>query len=262
MTIPEPPGLLGHTIHRLGAVTSTQDEAAKLARTGAAEGTVVTATHQHAGRGRRSRQWLDAPGESLLMSVLLRPPIRPQEAPQLSLVAAVAVVDALASAGVRAAIRWPNDVMVAERKICGILPEAATATQDTLQNVILGVGLNVNQNDFPALIRALATSMRIETGRAHLIEEMRGAVLAALDGWYARFLREGLGGERGFGGLREAWLERAQSIGRRARAADGREGVAVGLAGDGALLLRTDGGETVRVVAGGVTTEALHAAGR
>jgi len=246
---------LGHTIHRLGAVASTQGEAAVLAAAGASEGTVVAATHQSAGRGRRGREWLDAPGESLLMSIVLRPPVPPAEAPQLSLVAAVAVVDALGAAGVTATIRWPNDVMVAQRKICGMLPEAATTRQGTLAHVILGIGLNVNQRDFPGPIRALATSMMIETGRAHAVEETLGAVLAALDGWYARFL------EGGLGALRPAWLGRAQGIGRRTRAADGREGVAVGLAEDGALLLRTDSGETVRVVAGEVTTEGAHAAG-
>jgi BirA family biotin operon repressor/biotin-[acetyl-CoA-carboxylase] ligase len=245
----------GHTIHRLEAVGSTQAEAAVLAAAGAAEGTVVTATHQCAGRGRRGRDWLDAPGESLLMSIVLRPPIPPAEAPQLSLVAAVAVADALAAAGVAAAIRWPNDVMVAERKICGILPEAVTTRQGTLGYVILGIGLNVNQRDFPEVIRALATSMMIETGRAHAVEEMLGTVLAALDGWYARFL------EGGLGALLPTWLGRSQSIGRHARAADGREGLAVGLADDGALLLRTDSGETVRVVAGEIITEATHAAG-
>jgi BirA family biotin operon repressor/biotin-[acetyl-CoA-carboxylase] ligase len=246
---------LGHTIHRLGAVESTQREAATLAAAGASEGTVVTATHQSAGRGRRGREWLDAAGESLLMSIVLRPRISPAEAPQLSLVAAVAVVDALGVAGVTATIRWPNDVMVAERKICGMLPEAATTRQGTLEHVILGIGLNVNQGDFPDPIRALATSMMIETRRAHAVEEMLGAVLAALDAWYSRFL------EGGLGALLPAWLGRAQGIGRHTRAADGREGVAVGLAEDGALLLRTDGGETVRVVAGEVTTEVEHAAG-
>jgi BirA family biotin operon repressor/biotin-[acetyl-CoA-carboxylase] ligase len=246
---------LGHTIHRLGAVASTQGEAAVLAAAGASEGTVVTATHQSAGRGRRGREWLDAPGESLLMSIVLRPPIPPAEAPQLSLVAAVAVVDALGAAGVTATIRWPNDVMVAERKICGMLPEAATTRQGTLGHVILGIGLNVNQRGFPDPIQALATSMMIETGRAQAVEEMLAAVLAALDGWYARFL------EGGLGALLPVWLGRSQSIGRHTRAADGREGVAVGLAEDGALLLRTDSGETVRVVAGEVTTEVAHAAG-
>jgi biotin-(acetyl-CoA carboxylase) ligase len=97
--------------------------------------------------------------------------------------------------------------------------------------------------------------MMIETGRAHAVEEMLEAVLSALDGWYARFLVGGLSE------LRPAWLGRSQSIGRHTRAADGREGVAVGLADDGALLLRTDTGETVRVIAGEVRTEVEHAAG-
>ena len=255
MTTGAPSRALGHTIHRLGEVASTQVEAARLAAEGASEGTVVTATHQSAGRGRRGREWLDAPGESLLMSIVLRPCIPPNLAPQLSLVAAVAVVDALGAAGVTATIRWPNDVMGAERKICGMLPEAATTRRGTLEHVILGIGLNVNQRDFPEAIRELATSMMIETGRAHAVEEVLEAVLAALDGWYARFL------EGGLGALRPAWLGRAKGIGHRTRAVDGREGVAVGLADDGALLLRTDSGETVRVVAGEVTTEVAHAAG-
>ena len=246
---------IGHTIHRLGVVTSTQGEAAWLASTGAADGTVVTATHQSAGRGRRGRPWLDAPGESLLMSIVLRPPIPPGRAPQLSLVGAVAVVDALRRIGVAAAIRWPNDVMVAERKICGMLPEAVTTPEGTLEHVILGVGINVNQDEFPAPLHIFATSVRIETGRPHAVEDMLGAVLASLDGWYGSFVDGGLVA------LLPAWLGRAQSIGRRARAADGREGVAVDLDADGALLLRTDSGETVRVVAGEVTMEAVHAAG-
>ena len=246
---------LGHTIHRLGTVASTQGEAARMAAAGASEGMVVIAAHQSTGRGRRGREWLDAPGESLLMSIVLRPPIPPGLAPQLSLVAAVAVVDALRSAGVTAAIRWPNDVMVGERKICGMLPEAVTTREGILEHVILGIGLNVNQLEFPPSIRTVATSMRIETGREHVVEEVLRVVLAALDDWYRRFVAEG------FETLLASWLARAQGIGCRARAGDGREGVAVGLAEDGALLLRTDRGETVRVIAGEVTTEVAHAAG-
>jgi len=247
--------VLGQSIHRLGAVASTQVEAAGLAAAGASEGTVVTATHQSAGRGRRGRDWLDLPGESLLMSIVLRPRIPANLAPQLSLVAAGAIVDALGPGGVTATIRWPNDVMVGTRKICGILPEAVTGRGGALEHVILGIGLNVNQRGFPEPIRTLATSMRIETGRAHDLDAMLDAALAGLEGWYGRFV------EAGLGAILPDWLGRAQGIGRRARAADGREGVAVGLADDGALLLRTDGGETVRVVAGEVSTEGEHAAG-
>jgi BirA family biotin operon repressor/biotin-[acetyl-CoA-carboxylase] ligase len=246
---------LGHTIHPLEEVVSTQIEAARLAAEGAAEGTVVTATHQNAGRGRRGRPWLDAPRQSLLMSMVLRPPIAPGLAPQLSLVAAVAVADALGRAGVTAAIRWPNDVMVGNRKICGLLPEAVTSREGALEHVILGIGLNVNQADFPAPIRELATSMRIETGGERAVDEMLASVLVALEDRYRRFVQAGLSA------LLPAWLERAQGIGGRATSADGREGIAVGLDLDGALLLRTDSGETVRVVAGLVTMEAVHAAG-
>ncbi len=203
--------ILGHTIHRLGEVVSTQIEAARLAAEGASEGTVVTATHQSAGRGRRGRPWLDA--------------------------------------------RWPNDVMVGKRKICGLLPEAVTTRGGALEHMILGIGLNVDQADFPAPIRELATSMRIETGGERVVDEMLASVLAALEDRYRRFVQAGLGS------LLPAWLERAQGIGGRVTAADGREGIAVGLDLDGALLLRTDSGETMRVVAGEVTMEAVHAAG-
>ena len=255
MTVDAPVRALGHTIHRLGEVVSTQIEAARQAANGASEGTVVTATHQSAGRGRRGRSWLDAPGQSLLMSIVLRPPIPPGLAPQLSLVAAVAVADALGLAGATAAIRWPNDVMVGKRKICGLLPEAVTTREGALEHVILGIGLNVNQADFPEPIRELATSMRIETGGERAVDAMMATVLAALEDRYRRFVQAGLGA------LLPAWLERAQGIGGRATAADGREGIAVGLDLDGALLLRTDSGETMRVVAGEVMMEAFHAAG-
>jgi len=164
---------LGHRVHALGIVDSTQTEAVRLAEAGAAEGTVVTASHQTSGRGRRGRRWVDAGGESLLMSIVLRPPVSPNRAPQLSLVGAVAVADALrACAGVRAAIRWPNDVMVGERKICGMLPEAATPRPGALGHVVLGIGLNVNQAEFPAPLCDLATSVRIETGRMTAIGEI------------------------------------------------------------------------------------------
>jgi len=246
---------LGHTIHALGTVESTQAEAGRLAVGGAPEGTVVTACHQRAGRGRRGRTWLDTEGESLLMSVVLRPPLPPGQTPQLSLVGAVAVVDALhASAGLHASIRWPNDVMVGERKICGMLPEAATSASGTLGHVILGIGLNVNQAAFPEPVRTLATSVRMETGRESNLGLMMESMLGALDRWYGRFLADGIDG------VREAWLERSQSIGRRARTGDGREGVAVDLGHDGALVLRTDIGETLRILAGEVTMEAANAA--
>ena len=255
MTSRQPARRLGHAIQAFGTVNSTQAVALRLAAAGAPEGTVVTASHQTDGRGRRGRPWLDTEGESLLLSVVLRPPILPRQAPQLSLVGAVALVDALkVSVGLRATIRWPNDVMVGERKICGMLPEAATTAEGALAHLVLGIGLNVNQAEFPESLRTLATSVRMETGRKGDIGEMLEPALAALDRWYTSFLAAGLDG------VREAWLERSQSIGRRARAGDGLEGTAIDLAPDGALLLRTDMGETLRIIAADVTMEAADAA--
>jgi len=245
---------LGHTIHRFAALDSTQGEAARCAAAGASEGTVVTAAHQSAGRGRRGHVWLDAPGESLLMSVVLRPPIAAALAPQLSLVSAIAVADALREVpGVQAEIRWPNDVLLDGRKVSGILAEASTDPSGRLAHVILGIGVNVNQLVFPDELAERATSLRLATERPHEVAAVLGALLEALQERYARFL------EGGLSVLRQAWLERAWSIGRRAQAADGREGLAVDLAADGALVLRMDDGRTLRIVAGEVAAEADHA---
>src|SRR4029450_11394287 len=124
-------------------------------------------------------------------------------------------------------------------------------------HLVLGIGLNVNQAAFPEQVSALAASLRMETGRAHDLAEVREAVLAALDHRYACFLATGVEG------LREAWLEGPQRIGGRARggeAGDGPRGVAVALADDGALVVRMEDGETVRILAGDVTMEAADAA--
>ncbi|PYM68529.1 MAG: biotin--[acetyl-CoA-carboxylase] ligase [Candidatus Rokuibacteriota bacterium] len=219
---------LGHTIHRFAVLDSTQVEAARCAAAGAAEGTVVTTVHQSAGRGRRGRVWLDAPGESLLMSVILRPPIAAALAPQLSLVSAIAVVDALHEvAGIQGEIRWPNDVLLDGRKVSGILAEALSDAAGRLAHVILGVGVNVNQLVFPGELGQGATSLRLATERPHEVAGVLAALLDALQERYA--------------------------------AGDGREGLAVDLAPDGALVIRLDDGAMVRVVAGEVTTEADRA---
>jgi BirA family biotin operon repressor/biotin-[acetyl-CoA-carboxylase] ligase len=239
--------VVGHDIHALDEVGSTQAEVARFAAEGAAEGLVVTARHQRAGRGRLGRTWWDRPGESLLLSVLLRPRITPSRAPQLTLVGALAVVDAVSAAtGLDAGIRWPNDVLAAGRKICGILAEAATDAAGSLDRVILGIGLNVNQEAFPPEVAGRAASLRMLTGRAQDPDVLRDALLEALDIRYRAFL------EAGTEALAASWRERCVTLGERVRAADGREGVAVDLDASGALLLRGDDGAVHRVVTGEV----------
>jgi BirA family biotin operon repressor/biotin-[acetyl-CoA-carboxylase] ligase len=224
---------------------STQSEVKRLAAAGAYEGTVVTARHQRAGRGRRGRDWWDAPGQSLLVSVLLRPSSPPTVAAQLSLVGGLAVAAALAeAAAVTARIRWPNDLLVEGRKLCGILAEASTDASGRLVHVILGVGLNLDQTTFPEALRERATSLRLVTGVRPDADRVLAAVLDALARYYAEW-RAG-----GFTALRATWLGHSMVPGQVIRFPDGSRGEAVDIGEDGLLLARGGDGRVIRVLSG------------
>ena len=237
--------LVGGPIHACETVESTQSVLARLAREGAPEGTVVTADHQTGGRGRRGHSWWDTPGQSLLMSVLLRPPVTAAETPSLSLVAGLAVADALETvAGVASRITWPNDVLVQGRKICGVLPEAASGADGRVAYVLLGIGINLGEHEFPEDLSEQAISLRQATGVMPDHARVLEAVLDALDRRYAEWLAGG------FGAVREAWRRRACTLGERVRTADGRDGIAMDVDDTGALLVDAGEGPPARVVAG------------
>lgn len=241
----------------LEATDSTQTEVKGRAVAGAAEGTVVTARHQRAGRGRRGRDWWDEPGQSLLVSVLLRPTGPPAVAPQLALVAGLAVAEALeVGAGVTACIRWPNDLLVDGRKVCGILAEAASDGAGRLDHAILGIGINLNQAEFPDALRARATSLRLLTGGAHDAEALLPVLLACLDRRYAQWQHGG------FAALRADWLARSTVPGQMVRLPEGGGlGPAVDVGDDGVLLARATDGRLLRIVSGEAGEEvAAHAA--
>lgn len=238
-----PFGRMGSAFYALRVTPSTQDELRRLAERGTPEGGVVVADHQTQGRGRHGRAWVDEPGANLLFSVLLRPEIAPALIPQLSLLAAVASAEALgAAAGLAVRIRWPNDLLVGERKVGGILAEAA-AVGERVAYVILGIGINVNQAAFVPDLRAQATSLALEAGRSLDRELLLEALLGSLDRWYARYLREG------FPPVREGWRQAAVTLGQHVNGA-GVAGIAEDLDGDGALVVRTAEGALVRLVAG------------
>lgn len=246
---------LSFAVTALDVIDSTQSEIERRASAGAPEGTVVTARHQEAGRGRRGHEWWDAPGQSLLCSVLLRPDCPIAAVPQLSLVGGLAVAEALAAAtGVRARIRWPNDLLVDGHKVCGILAEAASGAG--VHHVILGIGINLRQAAFPHALADRATSLRLLTGRDHDEVPLLDAVLARLARRYAAWQ----GG--GFASLRETWLAHSLLPGQPVRLPDGRVGRGEDVAADGGLLARAGDGPLVRIVSGGAVEEGtVHAAG-
>lgn len=240
---------------RLAETDSTQNTARALAEAGAPEGTVVWAEHQTHGRGRLGRAWLDEPGSNLLISTILRPESRFSQLPQLSLVAGVAVAEAIrGETGLPVTLAWPNDLLIHGRKVAGILAESF-APDDDATLVILGVGINVNQTRFPADLAGQATSLALEAGRPFDRERLLSALVHSLEAWYRRWQTEG------FAAVREAWVRASETLGERVAIEEGVEGVAVDLAEDGALLVRTDTGALVRQVTGEVTRGGSYAAG-
>ncbi|HSE93062.1 MAG TPA: biotin--[acetyl-CoA-carboxylase] ligase, partial [Methylomirabilota bacterium] len=196
---------------RVGTVVSTQDVAFDLAARGAADRTVVLADHQTAGRGRQGRTWHDAPGASLLVSILVRPALDARSLPWLSYVAAIAVAEALQEAtGLAPRLKWPNDVLVDDRKVAGILLQtrlsastrgdgAATASNGPSTQraglaaalTVIGVGINLEPGSVTPELADRATSVREAGGRPVDREALLGAVVAALEVWRARLEREG-----------------------------------------------------------------------
>ncbi len=241
---------VGQVLHCFEEVGSTNDEAKALADGDAGHGEVVVAERQTEGRGRRGRTWISPPRRNVAFSVILRPEeLPPTRAPELTLVAAVAVCDALRHSGVDAGIKWPNDVLVGGRKIAGILTEMS-AEADRVHWVVVGVGVNVNARleDFPEELQGEATSLLLEREQPAPRALFLAACLTELEGWYDRHAEEG------FAPIRQAWRDRSVTLGREVVVrTDGQDvtGLAEDIDESGALLVRTGAG-LVRITSGDV----------
>src|SRR5262245_59652760 len=157
--------IFGRNIHHFFQVGSTNDVAFQLAQEGAVEGTVVLSEEQTSGRGRLGRRWLSEKHLGIYMSLILRPKLKPRHAPVLNLAVAVAVSRAIEqTCGLRADIKWPNDVLIDGKKCCGILTEM-NADLDQIKYLVIGIGINVNHVAFPKSLQGQASSLLLEGGR-------------------------------------------------------------------------------------------------
>lgn len=240
--------IIGSPLTCLTEIDSTNARARQLAEQGAAEGMVLIADRQSAGRGRLGRRWESPSAVNFYCSILLRPQIPVQQAPQLTFLSAVAVAETLNHLyQLPARVKWPNDVLVEGKKISGLLNEMSAETEQ-IHFVILGIGVNLNMTSeqFPEELNYPATSVLLETGavvdRAAFVRDF----LQRLDGYYGELLEEG------FVPIRRRWEALSSLMNVRVQVDDRMTGTVVGLDTDGALRLQLDDGRVERVMAGDV----------
>jgi BirA family biotin operon repressor/biotin-[acetyl-CoA-carboxylase] ligase len=241
--------LFGRHLVLLESTDSTNTFTRKLAQEGAPEGTVVLAEVQSAGRGRLGRQWDSERGTSLTFTILLRPRIAAGSLGLLPLAAGVAVCETVREeTGLAAACKWPNDVLVGNQKLCGILSEAVLQGEEVTAAAV-GIGLNVNQESFAPLLEGRATSLRLLTGREQDRGRFLAAILGRLEPLYDLLQRAETQA------VVDRWTVCTSMIGRAVQVTGGgatRGGTVRGIGHDGALLLETAAGP-VTLHAGDVT---------
>ncbi|CAN5573210.1 hypothetical protein BH09CHL1_BH09CHL1_36020 [soil metagenome] len=228
---------LGSPIHRFDTVSSTMDELDLLARSGAPEGTAVIAALQEQGRGRAGRPWITSPGSAFLCSVLLRPALRVREISSLPLIAGLGIAEAIEHlSGLACQLKWPNDILVNGKKICGVLAQSRSVGEQ-VEFVNLGFGVNLNSTTVE--VPPTATSLQIETGRLINFAAFERAIFSRLGARYTDFLSAG--GRPSLGD----WIDRAMFLNEFVdveQPGGVLRGRFVGVSLDGALQLETNSG--------------------
>jgi len=241
---------LGRSLLCLEKTTSTNDVVSEMAHQGAPEGTVILAETQTKGRGRQGRRWTTLEGKSLAFSILLKPRLPMDELPEITLAAAVAVAKVLEDFHLKPRIKWPNDLLLDGRKVCGILTETAHKREKPSM-VVLGIGINLNQTpkDFPKELRETATSCFISAGRK--IDRVRffQKMMFRMEEAYHWVV------ERRFSKVLQEWRKRNAIQGRQVKVQQGHHsfyGQVLDADEKGALLVRNDVGMVERITSGDV----------
>lgn len=235
---------------------STNNQAKAYGEKGEAHGTLFVADMQAAGKGRRGRVWVSPAGSSIYMTILLHPDVLPTKAPQLTLVMAMAVAEGIRKVtGLETKIKWPNDIIVNGRKVCGILTEMSTEI-DYINYVVIGDGINVNQETFPEEIRDTATSLKIETGSSVRRSVLIATIMECFEQFYEVFMTT-----EDLSGLQERYNAMLVNLGREVRVLEPGneyEAHALGINRTGELIVRTPDGQEKEIYAGEVSVRGVY----
>jgi len=237
-------------------IDSTNNRAKEAGDNKAPHGTLFVADMQVAGKGRRGRVWQSPAGSSIYMTILLYPEISPLKAPQLTLVMAIAVAEGIKEVtGLDTKIKWPNDIVVNGRKICGILTEMSTEI-DYINHVVIGAGINVNQDDFPEDIRKTASSLKMELGKQVKRSELIAAIMKSFEKDYEIFVKT-----ENLSGLQELYNSMLVNLDRDVKVLEPGneyEAHALGINKTGELIVRTAEGEEKEIYAGEVSVRGVY----
>jgi BirA family biotin operon repressor/biotin-[acetyl-CoA-carboxylase] ligase len=243
--------IFGKRVYHFFKTDSTNRVALELGHAGEAEGAVVLAEEQTAGRGRAGRSWQSERAAGIYVTLLLRPRISPVQAPLLTMLAGLSARAAIqAQTGLVPDLKWPNDLLLSAKKVGGILTEMH-AEPSQVRFVIVGIGLNVNQEKFSGDVGATATSLRLETGKQQSRLELLVRLLREFENDYNRFLREGPAGV-----TEQFEAVSSYARGKRVRVTNGTTsfvGTSVGLGPEGLLQVKRDDGQVLTVISGDVT---------
>ena len=247
---------MGKPVLYFDETDSTNNVIKRLAEEGGVHGTLAVADAQTGGKGRRGRPWNAPRGVGIWMSLLLRPDIAPADASMITLISALAVSDGIReTTGLDSVIKWPNDVVVNGKKLCGILTEMSSEI-DHVNYVVPGIGINVNTESFPEEIRQVATSVYLETGKKANRSRIIGAVLRHYEKYYDIFMQK-----KDMTDLLEIYNRRLANNGAPVRVLDPAgeyTGTALGINHRGELLVETETGEVRNVLSGEVSVRGIY----